>query len=134
MESCFVKLVKVHKKEVQVWRLCTLVPRTTKTHIGKFTKKWFGPYRIQFCLPNNIVLLVTLDNFDPNFMLVNVNKLKTYQFLDEETQTIDRSKLLYWEGQKYIEMDYKDDEHQDESHQCTCHILHTHEQHFPIMA
>ncbi len=60
------------------------------------------------------MLLATLDKFDPNFMLVDVNKLKPYQFLDEETWTIDRRKLVYWEGQKYIEMDDKDDKHQDE--------------------
>jgi hypothetical protein len=30
------------------------------------------------------MFLVTLDKFDPNLMLVNVNKLKPYQFLDEE--------------------------------------------------
>ncbi len=47
-------------------------------------------------------------------MLVNVNNLKPYQFLDEETQIIDRPKLVYWERQKYIEMDDKDDEHPDE--------------------
>jgi hypothetical protein len=34
------------------------------------------------------VLLVTLDKFDPNPMLVNVNKLKPYQFMDEKTHTI----------------------------------------------
>ncbi len=56
---------------------------------------------------------MTLNKFDPNLMLVNVNKLKPYQFLDEETLTI-RPKLVYWEGQIYIEMDDKDNEHQDE--------------------
>ncbi len=58
-----------------------------KTHLGKFTKKWFGPYKIQFYLLNNTMLLVTLDKFNSNLMLVNVNKLKPYQFLDEKTHT-----------------------------------------------
>jgi hypothetical protein len=57
-------------------------------HLGNFTKKWFGPYKIKFCLPNNNVLLLTLDKFDPNPVLVNVNKLKPYQFMDEKTHTI----------------------------------------------
>jgi hypothetical protein len=26
-----------------------------KTHMGKFKKRWFGPFRVQYCLPNNIV-------------------------------------------------------------------------------
>jgi hypothetical protein len=40
-----------------------------KKHLGKYTKKWFGPYKVQFCLPNNIMLLVTLHKFDPNIVL-----------------------------------------------------------------
>jgi hypothetical protein len=51
-------------------------PKKHKTHFGKFTTKWFGPYRVLFFLPNNIVMLVTMDKFDPNPILVNVNKLK----------------------------------------------------------
>ncbi len=58
---------------------------------------------------------MTLDKFDPNLVLVNVNKLKPYQFLDEEAQTTNRLEPMYWEGQKDIEMDDKEDEHMDES-------------------
>ncbi len=36
----------------------------------------FGPYQIQYCLPNNTILLIIIDKFDPNPMLVNINKLK----------------------------------------------------------
>jgi hypothetical protein len=36
------------------------------------------------------MLLVILNKFDPNPILVNVKKLKPYQFLDEEAQTIDQ--------------------------------------------
>ncbi len=61
------------------------------------------------------MFLVTLDKFDPNLMLVNVNKLKPYQFLDEEAQITNQLELVYWEGQKDIEMDSKDDNHQDGS-------------------
>ncbi len=61
------------------------------------------------------MLLVTLDKFDPNLMLVNVNKLKPYQFLDEEAQITNQLELVYWEGHKDIEMDNKHDNHQDGS-------------------
>jgi hypothetical protein len=36
-------------------------------------------------LPNNIVLLVTIDKFDPKLVLVNVNKLKPYMFIEDKT-------------------------------------------------
>jgi hypothetical protein len=60
------------------------------------------------------MLLVTLDKFNSNLMLVNVNKLKPYQFLDEKTHTTNWPKPMYWEGQKDIKMDDKDNEHPDE--------------------
>jgi hypothetical protein len=40
---------------------------------------------IQYNLPNNIVLLVTVDKFDHNAMLVNINKLKPYMFIEDKT-------------------------------------------------
>ncbi len=36
-------------------------------------------------MPNNIVLLDTIDKFDPNPMLVNINKLKPYRFIEDRT-------------------------------------------------
>ncbi len=60
------------------------------------------------------MLLITLNKFDPNHVLVNVNKLKPYQFLDDETQTTNRLILMYWEGQKDIEMDNKDENYHEE--------------------
>ncbi len=53
-------------------------PKEKKTHLGILKKRWFGPFRVQYCLPNNIVLLVFVNNFEPNLILVNVNKLKPY--------------------------------------------------------
>jgi hypothetical protein len=35
-------------------------------------------------LPNNIVLLVTIEKFETNLMLVNVNKLKSYIYMESE--------------------------------------------------
>ncbi len=49
-------------------------PKGNKSHLGKFTRKWFGLYRVHYVLPNNNVLLVTIEKFKANPMLVNVNK------------------------------------------------------------
>jgi hypothetical protein len=51
-------------------------PKGKKTHMGKFKKIWFSPFRVQYCLPNNIVLIIFVSNFEPNLVLVNINKLK----------------------------------------------------------
>jgi hypothetical protein len=53
-----------------------------KEHIIKFKKRWFGPYKVQYYVPNNIILMVNVDKFEPNPILVN-NKLKIYQCLDQ---------------------------------------------------
>jgi hypothetical protein len=34
---------------------------------------------------SNIVLLVIVDKFDPNLVLVNINKLKPYKFIEDRT-------------------------------------------------
>jgi hypothetical protein len=52
-----------------------------KSHLGKFIRKWFGLYKIQYVLPNNTILLLTLTNFEPNLVLLNINKLKPYKFV-----------------------------------------------------
>ncbi len=36
-------------------------------------------------MPNDIVLLVTVDKFDPNPILVKINKLKPYMFIEDIT-------------------------------------------------
>jgi hypothetical protein len=36
-------------------------------------------------LPNNIILFVPIDKFDPNLVLVNINKLKPYMFIEGRT-------------------------------------------------
>lgn len=40
---------------------------------------------IQYCLPNNIILLVTIDKFNPSLLLVDINKLKLYWFVEDST-------------------------------------------------
>jgi len=54
-------------------------------HAPKFRRQWFGPHIIQYCLPNNIILFVTIDKFDPNPVLININKLKPYKFIEDKT-------------------------------------------------
>jgi hypothetical protein len=48
-------------------------------------------------LPNNTILLATLTNFEPNLVLVNINKLKPYSFNAYEVHTFKVFKLEYWE-------------------------------------
>jgi hypothetical protein len=38
---------------------------------------------MHYYFPNNITLLVNIDKFEPNPILVNINKLKTYRYLDK---------------------------------------------------
>jgi len=35
-------------------------------------------------LPNNIVLLVTIEKFETNSVIVNVNKLKPYKYMESK--------------------------------------------------
>ncbi len=48
-------------------------------------------------LPNNIVLLVTIEKFEVNLMLVNVNKLKPYMYMKSKVQKQEQQMLVYWE-------------------------------------
>jgi len=39
-------------------------------------------------LTQNIVLLVSINNFEPNIVLVNVNKFKPYKYVDQSLKGI----------------------------------------------
>jgi len=39
-----------------------------------------------YVLPNNIVLMMTIEKFETNLVLVNVNKLKPYKYMEFEVQ------------------------------------------------
>jgi hypothetical protein len=52
-------------------------PKACKEQTNKFKQRWFGPY-----IPNNTTFIVIIDKFDPNPILVNINKSKPYQFQD----------------------------------------------------
>ncbi len=47
-------------------------------------------------MPNNIVLLVTIEKFEANPMLVNVNKLKPYKYMESEVQKCEQQIAMYW--------------------------------------
>jgi hypothetical protein len=57
-----------------------MISKGIKSCLGKFIRKWFGSYKVQYALPNNILLLVTIEKFETNLVLVNVNKLKPYKY------------------------------------------------------
>jgi hypothetical protein len=61
-----------------------MVSKGNKSHLGKFTKKWFGPYIVQYVLSINIVLLVTIEKFKANDVLIIMNKLKPYKYMEFE--------------------------------------------------
>ncbi len=47
-------------------------------------------------MPNNIMLLVTIEKFETNPVLVNVNKLKTYKYMESKVQKKEQQMLVYW--------------------------------------
>ena len=78
------------RKDFQVGDYVLWYPKGHKEHVGKFKSRWFGPYRVQYRLPNNTALLVQVKNFEPDPVLVNINKLKPYRFYEKgivETRT-----------------------------------------------
>ncbi len=48
-------------------------------------------------LLNNIVLLVTIEKFETNPTLVNLNKLKPYKYMESKVQKQEQKMLVYWE-------------------------------------
>jgi hypothetical protein len=71
------------KKKFQFGDYILWFPKGKNTHLGKFKKKWFGPFKVQYCLPHNTIIFVSINNFEPNPILVNVNKLKPYKYMDQ---------------------------------------------------
>jgi hypothetical protein len=60
------------------------LPKGNKSHLRKFIGKWFELYKIQYVLATNIMLLVTIEKFETNLVLVNVNKIKLYKYMKFE--------------------------------------------------
>jgi hypothetical protein len=76
------------KKRTFNLEIMFLVSQGIKNTFGKLKKIWFGSFRIQYFLPNNIVLLIYVNNFEPNPILVNINKLKPYKYVDQTLKGI----------------------------------------------
>jgi hypothetical protein len=47
-------------------------------------------------LPNNIVLLVTIEKFETNLVLVNVDKFKPYKHMESEAHKQEQQMPVYW--------------------------------------
>jgi len=57
-------------------------PKSRKEHIEFFLNDGLACIKYIF-LPNNIILLINIDKFEPNPILVNINKLKPYRYLGQ---------------------------------------------------
>jgi hypothetical protein len=51
------------KKKFRFGDYVVWFPKEKKTYLGKSKKRRFGPFRVQYCLPNNIVFLVFCKQF-----------------------------------------------------------------------
>jgi hypothetical protein len=63
-------------------------PKGEITHLGKFKNIWFSPFKVQYFLPNIIIIFVYVNNFEPILVLVNVNKLKPCTYVDQTLKGI----------------------------------------------
>jgi hypothetical protein len=77
------ELIKESRKQFNFGDYVLWFPKGNKSHLKKFINKWFGPYKLQYVLPNNIVLLVTIEKFEINLVLVNMNELKPFKYMEE---------------------------------------------------
>ncbi len=77
---------KNSKKQFSFGDNVSSCPKGNKSHLKRFTRKWFGSYKVQYVLLNNTMLLVTIEKFETNPMLVNVNKFKPYEYMEFEVQ------------------------------------------------
>ncbi len=61
------------------------------------------------------MLLVTVEKFETNHVLVNVNKLKPYKYMESEVQRQEQQMLIYWENSvSGVQMKIFDMEEEDE--------------------
>jgi hypothetical protein len=49
------------------------------------------------CVAKKIVLLVTIEKLETNLVLVNVNKLKPYKYMEYEVHKQEQKMPVYWE-------------------------------------
>jgi hypothetical protein len=77
-----------------------LFPKGRKEHTKKFKKPWFGSYKIQYSLLNDTIPFVNIDKFEPNPILVNINKSKPYKYLGKALRGL---KVTIEGGRKHME-------------------------------
>jgi hypothetical protein len=78
-------------------------PKGENTHLGKSKRIWFGPFRVQYFLPSNTIIL--------NYF----KKLKPYKYIDQTLKGIQSSK--YQTSLKSIDLNHreeKSDEHSED--------------------
>jgi len=61
-----------------MWAIILWFPKGKKENTRKFKRLWFGLYKIQYCF---LGLFINIDKFEPNLILVNINKFKPYKYL-----------------------------------------------------
>ncbi len=88
------KMCSLKSFKYKSFLLGTLIMNTPR----KFTNKWFGLYKVQYHLSNNTCLLVIIDKFDPNPILMNVDKLKSYNYVSKEVQGQTIITPIYWDN------------------------------------
>jgi hypothetical protein len=49
---------KKYIEKVSIWRLCFMVFQGRKYTLGQIQEKWFGPFKVKYCLPNNIPIFL----------------------------------------------------------------------------
>ncbi len=88
-------------------------PKGKKRHLGEIKKRWFGPFMVQYYLPNKKKILVFVNNFEPNPIFINASKLKSYKYVDQTlkgSQSLNNQKSL-----KSIYFDHKKEKFDEDS-------------------
>jgi hypothetical protein len=83
------------------------VNSTTYYPLGKTQEKIVWSIYGTILLTQDIVLLVSINNFEPNLILVNVNKLNPYKYVDQTLkgiQSLENQKKL-----ESIDFDHMDE-------------------------
>jgi hypothetical protein len=113
VEQIFGNQQKNTKNKFQIGDYVLWFPKGENTHLGKFLKKWFRPFKVQYCLPNNNNIIIYVNNFEPNLVLVNFNKLKPYKYVNQTLKGIQNSK--YQMSLKSIDLNHKEEKSNEHS-------------------
>ncbi len=76
MELCFLESTKISTQKLSLETMYYNFQKVKNSFQEIHYLKWSNACIIQFCLPNNIILLIIVDNFDPNLISININMLK----------------------------------------------------------